>query len=61
MIKCPKCGRTMQCYTESIFEGIRTVWTCECGYCTRNCETSTNNKTHETKKMFSNTTTSIMR
>ena len=57
MSVCPKCGRIMTCYTESMFGGVRTVWICGCGYCSKDYETNADSKTHEIKqKTFSITT-----
>ena len=36
MNKCPKCGRYMISYVESIFGYTRLVWNCPCGYSTKN-------------------------
>lgn len=35
MRQCPKCGRYMLSYMEKIFDGARIVWTCSCGYSTK--------------------------
>lgn len=55
MNKCPKCGRYMSSYMEYIFCGARCVWTCECGYSTKDCRTgmSFDNKTHLTQNIYS--------
>lgn len=48
MNKCPKCGRYMSSYMEYTFGCARLVWTCECGYSTKDCSTgmSFDSKTH---------------
>lgn len=36
MNRCPNCGRYMNPYVEYTFCGSRCIWTCECGYTTKN-------------------------
>ena len=51
MNRCPICGRYMSSYMEYIFGGARCVWTCECGYSTKDCMTGMNfdSKAHTAK------------
>lgn len=51
MNRCPNCGRYMSSYMEYIFGGVRLVWTCECGYSTKDCTTgmSMDTKTYMVK------------
>lgn len=57
MNRCPKCSMYMSAYTQTIFGGIRTIYTCPCGYFTDKEITNIDNKIHNVAKGAVNETT----
>lgn len=58
MNKCPKCGRYMSSHMEYAFGSARCLWSCICGYSTRECTTGMQMDTKTRNKNTKITTSS---
>lgn len=51
MIRCPECKLYMSSHVVNIFGGVRTIWTCCCGYTTEQENTSLSTSTSVSSKL----------